>query len=84
MLGNVPGVTRELLTSLLASYASKSMPSAMANILADALAIAADRQACEMDAECVRTFVERLRTYVTIQRACEDYLYLGDEAEKVG
>jgi hypothetical protein len=84
MLGNVPGVTRELLVSLLASYSQKACPSAMANVLCDALTRAADHTYPEVDAECIRNAVRILADTRDVLRAYEDDLYLGPDASKVG
>lgn len=84
MLGNVPGVTRELLVSLLASYSQKACPSAMANVLCDALTRAADATYPEVDAECIRHAVRILAGTRDVLRAYEDDLYLGPDAAKEG
>jgi hypothetical protein len=70
---------------MLAAYASQACPSAMLNILADALALAADRadyDHAREDAAWLRHVASEMRSDVLALRADEDALYCGPDAAK--
>ncbi len=69
-------LTREVMVSALAQYARQSCPSAMLNLLADALNTAADACTDARDATWTRTVATALRADSEAARADEDAIYL--------